>query len=100
MWAQLAHWALERGLRLKVQYDGYNRVVEVHTIGISTAGKAAMSVWQVRGGSTSDEPTGWKLLRFDQATSAEITDEKSEAPRPGYQRNAKGFSHIVAQLDG
>jgi hypothetical protein len=98
MWKSVASDALRQGKCLELRYDGFTRIVEVHTVGITTAGNEAMSVWQVRGGSVSNERQGWKRMRFDEAFSAHITDEKSEAPRQGYKRGDKGFSSISAQV--
>jgi len=98
MWARVACEALRNGKCLEPRYDGFTRVVEVHTVGTTTAGNDAMSVWQVRGGSNRDERIGWKLMRLDEALAAFQIDEKSGAPRSGYVRNAKPFSRITAQI--
>lgn len=98
MWAEVACAALRNGKRLELRYDGYSRVVEVHTVGETTAGNLAMSVWQIRGGSSSNECVGWKTMRLDETLFAEGIDEKSEAPRQGYVRNAKPFRRIISQL--
>jgi YD repeat-containing protein len=79
--------ALASGKRLELRYDGYSRVVEVHVTGYSREGNALMRVWQVRGGSESGEPIGWKLMRLDESFSGQIINEKSVAPRPGYKRD-------------
>ncbi len=81
MHASTACEALKSGSCLEVRYDGFTRVVEVHAVGTSTAGNPVMRVWQVRGGSVSNEPVGWKLLRLDEARDLGILKEKSEAPR-------------------
>ena len=52
----------------------------------------------VRGGSNSNERSGWKLLRLDEAFSAHVIDEKSEAPRRGYKRGDKAMSFIDCQI--
>ena len=72
--------------RLELRYVGYLRVVEVHTVGRSKEGYWLMRDWQVRGGSVSNEPVGWKLLRIDVSFSAHLINEESKAPRPGYKR--------------
>lgn len=98
MWAGIACEALRNGKCLELSYDGFTRVVEVHTVGETTAGNDAMSVWQVRGGSNSDERVGWKLMRLDEALAASQINEKSEAPRHGYVRDAKPFRRIICQI--
>jgi hypothetical protein len=45
-----------------------------------------MRVWQVRGGSANSKPVGWKMMRLDESFFAHILDEKSMAPRAGYNR--------------
>ena len=84
MWAQVACEALSAGKVLNLRYDGYDRCVEVHAVGVTKEGHVVMRCWQVSGGSESDHPVGWKLLRLDKATSAVISDQGSMAPRSGY----------------
>ncbi len=57
-----------------------------------------MRVYQVRGGSVSNEPVGWKMMVFDKAFSMHLTEEVSQAPRQGYAKNDRGMSRIFAQL--
>ena len=98
MWMDTACAALQQGRRLELRYDGYTRIVEVHAVGVSSARHAAMRVWQVRGGSVSGERSGWKLMRLDEALSAHIIDEPSEAPRSGYKRGDKDLVRIHCQI--
>jgi hypothetical protein len=98
MWAQTACEALSSGLVLQLQYDGYFRMVEIHAVGFTKDNKEIMRVWQVSGGSASNEPVGWKLLRLDEATSAILTNERSAAPRPGYKRGDAKMRRIICQL--
>jgi hypothetical protein len=98
MFASEACEALNSGRCLELRYDGYTRVVEVHAVGTSTAGNPVMRVWQVRGGSVSNEPVGWKLMRLDEARSVQVLDEKSAAPRPGYKPGDKGMTSILRQI--
>lgn len=83
---------------LELQYDGFSRVVEVHAVGVSKDGIEIARVWQTRGGSNSNESTGWQLLRLDEASSADVINEKSEAPRPGYKRGDPAMSRISFQV--
>ena len=57
-----------------------------------------MRVWQVSGGSVSNEPVGWKLLRLDEATGAIVTHQKSLAPRPGYKPGDPVMQQMTCQL--
>jgi hypothetical protein len=94
----LAIASLQAGICLELRYDGFSRIVEVHAVGISTAGNPCMRVYQVRGGSVSGEPVGWKMMTFDKAFSMHLTEEVSQAPRKGYAKNDRGMSNIFAQL--
>ena len=83
---------------LELRYDGFTRVVEVHAVGETTAGHLAMSAWQVRGGSSSNEDRGWKTFLLDEISSAVEIDEASEAPRPDYVHGSRQFRRIICQL--
>jgi hypothetical protein len=96
--ASRACQALNSGCCLDVRYDGYSRVVEVHACGWTKEEHAIMRVWQVRGGSVSNEPIGWKLLRLNEVAGLAILNEKSRAPRSGYNRGDRAMSRIVCQL--
>lgn len=97
MWLQTALQAMREARRLALRYDGWTRVVEVHSAGYSLEGDGLMMVWQVRGGSNSSS-TGWKLLRVDETRGFTVLDERSEAPRPGYNGANKGIAEVVDEL--
>lgn len=90
--------ALTKGVCLELMYNGYSRIVEVHCVGITTKGNPGMRVWQVRGGSVSNEPVGWKMLLLDEAVGAQLTTEKSQAPRTGYKPGDKGMRSITCEV--
>lgn len=90
--------AVKTGNRLKLVYDGFHRIVEVHAVGVPTANNLCMRVYQTSGGSVSNEPIGWKMMTLDKSFSLHLTDEVSSAPRPGYARNNRGMRQIFAQL--
>jgi hypothetical protein len=81
MWWHVGCEALQAGKRLRVTYDGYSRIVEVHAVGTSRDDNPLMRVWQCSGGSVSNEPIGWKLMRLDKTWSFVIMDERSEVIR-------------------
>lgn len=98
MWGSIACDALRGGKCLELRYDGFARVVEVHAVGTTQEGNSIMRVWQIRGGSNSGERAGWKLMRVDEAFSAHVIDEASNAPRTGYKRGDKAMEFISCQI--
>ena len=90
--------AVSNARYLELSYGGHARVVEVHIVGTSRDGEALMRVWQVRGGSVSGEPAGWKMFHLDRVTAMRLTDEPSRAPRPGYQRNDPAIVRVICQV--
>ena len=77
---------------LRLTYDGHDRTVEVHVAGTARDGEAWMRVWQVRGGSSSSPPFGWRTFRLSQ-----VTGERSRAPRAGYTPDDPLIVHVVCQ---
>jgi hypothetical protein len=98
MWGNIACEALGKKKCLQLSYDGFSRLVEVHAVGVTKEGNGIMRVFQVAGGSNGGQPVGWKLLRLDEAFSASISNEPSQAPRPGYARGDKAMLHITCQI--
>ncbi len=89
---------MQSGMCLKLQYDGYSRLVEVHAVGESKTGNICMRVFQVGGGSVSGETSGWKLMIIDKAYTIHLTTTPSEAPRPGYARGDRGMTVIYGEI--
>lgn len=98
MWIDTACRALRESRVLELRYDGYSRCLEVHAVGYTKTGEPMMRAWQVRGGSTSGEKVGWKLMRLAEALDAVISDELSDAPRKGYKRGDPALERIVCEL--
>lgn len=95
---KIAEAAVLAGKCLELRYSNFVRVVEVHAVGETRAGHDVMRVWQVRGGSVSNEPVGWKLMRLDRTFAHSLIDEASLAPRDGYKRGDKHMARIRAQI--
>lgn len=95
--AQEAMHAIIIGKRVRIHYDDYDRVVEVHAVGMSTAANEVMRVWQSSGGTHSESPA-WKLLRLDQTRLIEFTSESSAAPRDGYKKGDRSMSRIYSEV--
>lgn len=89
---------MNEGVCLELQYDGQPRLVEVHAVGVSSKGNTCMRVFQIEGGSSSGESTGWKLMTFDKANSLSLSSKASEAPRPGYAPGDKHMSEIFGEV--
>ncbi|MBV6884180.1 hypothetical protein [Xanthomonas euvesicatoria] len=90
--------ALESGKVLELRYDGSNRLVEVHAVGLSKKAILCIRVYQVSGGSVSGETEGWKLMLIDKSFSAHLTDIPSQAPRSGYSKGDKSMTQIFAEI--
>ena len=57
-----------------------------------------MRVWQVSGGSSSGEKTGWRFMYLDKVQGLKRTCQVSEAPRDGYKEDDSGMKRIVCQV--
>ncbi len=95
---EIAVEAISRGVCVRLQYDGFSRTVEVHTVGLTGAGKQCMSVFQTDGGSASGESYGWKLMSVEKSGGMSLTDYPSAAPRPGFQSGDKRMRQIIAEV--
>lgn len=92
----LAQAVAERKL-LAFSYDGLNRLVEPHAVGLNKSGLMVMRAWQLAGESAT-VVAGWKLFTLEKATNMSVVDLPSQAPRPGYKAGDKGIATIVAEL--
>jgi hypothetical protein len=90
--------ALRAKKRLELRYDGFVRVVEVPAVGVTKEGNEVMRVWQVHGGSVSGQPRQFKLLRLDEAFTAHMTDQQSDAPRKAYKRGDPAMKIIYCEI--
>ena len=91
--------ALETKTILSVVYDGKQKDVEVHAVGLSTKDNApVIRAFQVDGEASRPLPC-WALLRADQINaSTTLPLIASEAPRPGYARGDKQMSKIIKEI--
>lgn len=97
--ARQALEAMEAGYCLRFNYDGQPRLVEVHAVGISTAGRPCMRVYQVEGGSVHNEPEGWKMMTLAKVFEfPEVVEIESLAPREGYQKGDLGMTYIIDEI--
>lgn len=90
--------AIDAGKCVSLVYLDFNRVAEVHTVGTTTAGRPAMSVWQVEGDSKDSPVPGWHLFCFDECFDVAVHDLPSLAPRPDYKKRSKQFRRIDREV--
>lgn len=93
--------SMDKGLPLSISYEGLNRDVEVHAIGVSRAGNPCFRVWQTDGESVSGEVPGWKMMLFSRVSDYSFYSDPVhpyEAPRPGYKQGDRGMSSVFKEL--
>ena len=90
--------AIAKARRLALTYAGHDRVIEVHVAGYTRQDEPLMRAWQVRGGSESGEPVGWKMFRMQDVSTMRLTAERSLAPRPDYEPSDPAIVRIVCQV--
>jgi hypothetical protein len=97
--ASLIATSMDSKLSLHLEYDGEPRLVEVHALGVSKAGKPCFRGYQVAGGSNSGEFEGWKMFSLGKVSQMpKLIYREVGAPREGYQRGDKGMVQIVKEL--
>lgn len=82
---------------LSLTYDSKPRLVEPHTLGITSKGSLALRCYQVDGESATS-PRSWKLLIVDKIEDAVLSNITSQAPRAGYRPGDTAFSEIISEL--
>lgn len=95
---ETAAQAMSEQVAVEVHYGGLKRTMEIHAIGVGSDGRHLIRAWQVSGGSSSGERTGWKLLRSDDISSMRKLVDKSLAPRKGYRRDDSSMVRVIAQV--
>lgn len=98
MQASIACEALRTRSVLALRYNGHDRLVEVHVVGISRDRHEIMRAWQISGGSVSGHVVGWKMILLANATEARVTKQRSRAPRPDYNPEDPAMIRIICQV--
>jgi hypothetical protein len=82
--------AIKMGLCVSLSYDGHDRVVEPHLLGIhKTTKNLSLRCYQIEGGSRTGNVPAWKLMLVKQIANFSVTNKRSLAPRPGYNYQDK-----------
>ena len=94
--SDLAITAMRTFKCMEVVYQGEERTVEVHAVGWNAEWQYIMQVWQVRGGSRSGQPEGWKFMLLDDVLSFRLSETTSLAPRVSYRAPSQSMRVIDA----
>ena len=78
-------FAIKNKLRLKIKYNGTERIIEPHAFGLDKRGEK-LRAFQVSGFSVSGKPSGWKLFKCEDINSIVELTEYFEV-RPGYNHS-------------
>ncbi len=78
-------------------YDGYDRIVEPHTVGLTRTGEKALRCFQTHGkhGRPGHQ---WNLCSLSKIKNLSLTGDCFSSSRAGYKRGDKGMSRIYAQI--
>ena len=83
---------------LSFTYDGYQRIVEPHTYGVTSKGKDSLRAYQVQGGHASSHNELWHLFTVAKMAGISSTGNSFSGPRRDYKKNDTAMSRIYAQL--
>jgi hypothetical protein len=83
---------------LSFNYDGYSRIVEPHTYGITKTGKETLRVYQVKGGHASGHSEPWHLFTVSKMIGLKAAGQSFPSPRADYNRSDSAMQTIYAQL--
>jgi hypothetical protein len=78
-------------------YGDKYRVVEVHAVGLSTAGKLVMRGYQIAGAASRPLPQ-WTLFEIGKMDLLEERPQVSQAPREGYVEGDKQMTPVIAEI--
>lgn len=90
--------AISKMKRIEFQYDGGQRIVEPHCLGVTTAGNPALRGYQISGFSVSGAVPDWHMFVLSKISNLKILNESFHSPRPGYRRGDRGMDSIFAEL--
>ncbi len=67
--------AIQSKQMIQFNYEDSTRIAEPYCYGESKTGNEVLRAFQVKGGSKSGIPSGWKLFRASKMENITITDE-------------------------
>ena len=97
--------ALRAGRRVKIVdrrgriYGTENfRLLEVHAVGYAHGGFPVARVWEVAGFAFGKGEPRWEFLRLSNVVECNVTEERSKAPRSGFQRDDAALKEVFCQV--
>ena len=85
---------------LRFVYDGYERIVEPHSYGITTANHEALSAYLVRGWSKTEAEPGWRKYLVRDMHDIQVLAEVFGGPRPEYNPDDPSVRQVFCRLEG
>lgn len=81
--------------RIKITYNGAERLVEPHTYGVDAQGTKKLRAFQI-----SEDPnhSGWRMFTEDKISDVRISTESFPMPQVGYKKDDSNIKTIFAQL--
>jgi hypothetical protein len=89
--------AIKNQICMKIIYNGGERIIEPHCLGISSTGKLSLRCWQRSGFSRKHEPTAWKFMTVNKIEYTQIL-EITFTPHKEYRRGDKMMKEIICQI--
>lgn len=90
--------AIEGRNLLEFSYDGHQRVVELHTFGVSKKGNDSLSAYQIEGTSDKGVVPDWKLFTTSKIVGLKKSDKTFSGTRHGYRKGDSRMAKIYAEL--
>ena len=91
--------AIQNGLKLLFDYDGYHRRVQPYVHGWDSGGEEMFKGYQVEGGSDSWTGPHWRTFKFDEISNLRLTDESFTRKRDDYNPEAPQFETVHCKFD-
>jgi hypothetical protein len=90
--------SIENHKLLEFNYDGYFRVVEPHTVGISKTGKESLSAFQIDGDSNRGTVPCWGQFTVSKIENLIVLNDEFNGERPGYTKGDSRMDEILAEV--
>jgi hypothetical protein len=84
---------------IRFVYDGYERVAEPHSHGISTANHEVVSAYLVGGWSASEASPGWRKYLVREMHDVHALAESFAGPRDGYNPEDRQMRQVFCRLE-